>query len=201
MADIPLTRDIVDAAQAHAIRANVRTVEAFPSGGRLAALDDVEDLLAFFSDPSLFAPIYSLPRPLNLETVRAFIQDHLRERERGEGLLVIRHDEAGCISAYSDFQIWPQWAAGELGGGMRADRQSRGEGGKGAAASFTWMFEALGLDLICATAALDNIRTAKMLDHLGFRRMGEIISERPDGTTRPSLVWEVTREEWPALRP
>lgn len=201
MADIPLTRNTIDAETAEAIRANVRTVETFPSGGRLAKPDDVGDLLDFFSDPSLFAPIYSLPRPLNLETVGAFIQDHLDERDRGESLLVIRHDEAGRISAYSDFQIWPQWAAGELGGGMRADRQSKGEGGKGAEASFSWMFEALGLDLICATAALDNIRTAKMLDHLGFRRAGEITSERPDGTTRPSLVWEVARDEWSALRP
>lgn len=201
MGDIPLTRNAVDTAQAEAIRANVRTVETFPSGGRLAGLDDVEDLLDFFSDPSLFAPIYSLPRPLNLETVREFVIGHMNERERGEGLLVIRHDESGHISGYSDFQIWPQWAAGELGGGMRADRQSQGEGGKGAAASFAWMFEALGLDLICATAALDNVRTAKMLDHLGFHRMGEITSERLDGTKRPSRVWEVTREEWPALRP
>ena len=58
------------------------------------------------------------------------------------------------------------------------------------------MFTHLGLDLICETAAPDNIRTAQLLDHLGFRRMGEIVSQRPDGTTRPSLVWEMRREEW-----
>ena len=58
------------------------------------------------------------------------------------------------------------------------------------------MFDSLHLDLICETASLDNHRTAHLLDGLGFRRMGEIISQRADGTTRPSLVWEVSRAEW-----
>jgi RimJ/RimL family protein N-acetyltransferase len=62
--------------------------------------------------------------------------------------------------------------------------------------SFAWMFDALSLELIVETAALDNIRTAKLLDHLGFVRKGEITSTRPDGTTRASLVWEITKEEW-----
>jgi hypothetical protein len=60
------------------------------------------------------------------------------------------------------------------------------------------MFEALGLDLLCETAALDNVPTQRMLDGLGFRRMGETLSTRPDGTTRASLVWEMTRAEWAA---
>lgn len=201
MAGIPVTKNAVDVARVEVIRDRVRKVDTFPSKGRIAGLDDIEDVLEFFADPTVFAPIYSLPRPLNLETVGKFVRGHMEERERGEGLLVIRHDETGRISGYSDFQIWPQWAAGELGGGMRADRQSRGEGGAGAAESFTWMFEALDLELICETAALDNVRTAKLLDHLGFRRLGEVTSERPDGTTRPSLVWEVTRDEWRVLRP
>jgi RimJ/RimL family protein N-acetyltransferase len=58
------------------------------------------------------------------------------------------------------------------------------------------MFQALGLDLICSTASLDNVRTARLLDHLGFERMGEVESKRPDGSTRASLVWEVSREAW-----
>ncbi len=58
------------------------------------------------------------------------------------------------------------------------------------------MFETLGLDLICETASLDNHRTAHLLDGLGFQRLGEIESQRADGTTRPSLVWEISRAEW-----
>ena len=29
-----------------------------------------------------------------------------------------------------------------------------------------------------------------------FRRMGEVESVKPDGTTRRSLYWELTRDEW-----
>ncbi len=58
------------------------------------------------------------------------------------------------------------------------------------------MFDVLGLDVICETAALDNTRTARLLDGLGFRRVGQTISTREDGTKRPSLVWEITQAEW-----
>jgi len=35
-----------------------------------------------------------------------------------------------------------------------------------------------------------------MLDGMGFARMGQVTSTRPDGTTRASLVWEMTRADW-----
>ena len=200
MSSIPITRIAVSPEKAEAIRAAVRATERTPWGGRLARPNDAEALHAFFSDPAVHAPIYSLPRPLTVPSVADFIEDHLDQRARGEGLLFVTEDKASSVAAYSDYQIWPDWAAGELGGGMRADRQGRGQGGAGAAASFAWMFDTLGLELICATAALDNIRTAKMLDHQGFRRMGEVTSTRPDGTTRASRVWEITAEEWRAWR-
>ena len=58
------------------------------------------------------------------------------------------------------------------------------------------MFETLGVRLIGLTAALDNVRSAAAIDGAGFRRMGEVESVRSDGTTRRSLYWELTREEW-----
>lgn len=56
--------------------------------------------------------------------------------------------------------------------------------------------DVLGLDLICETAALDNHRTARLLDGIGFERMGETLSKRDDGTTRASLVWKISKEQW-----
>ncbi|MBR9835707.1 MAG: GNAT family N-acetyltransferase [Alphaproteobacteria bacterium] len=199
MAGIPLTRNRVSPEREAAIRAAVREQTGLPgpeSDSRLAQPEDAPAVFRFLSDPAVFAPIYSLPRPLTEDTVRDWIKAHLAERAAGTGLLFLRADEAGEITGYSDFQVWPQWAAGELGGALRADRQSQGQGGAGAKTSFTWMFEALGLDLICSTASLDNVRTARLLDHLGFERMGEVESKRPDGSTRASLVWEVSREAW-----
>ena len=198
MAGIPITRRVVPADRAEGIRKRVRGTTGLPTGdvpSRLAMPEDAAALFAFLSDPAVHAPIYSLPQPLTEDSVARFIADHLAERQRGEGLLFVRPDEAGAFMGYSDIQVWPQWAAGELGGALRADRQSQGAGAAGAKASFQWMFDALDLDLICETAALDNVRTARLLDHLGFTRMGQVESVRPDGTKRASLVWELARAD------
>ncbi|NBC20045.1 MAG: GNAT family N-acetyltransferase [Alphaproteobacteria bacterium] len=199
---IPITRRAVSPQRAEQIRQAVRGATALPprSGGtsRLARESDTPALLAFLSDPAVHAPIYSIPRPLDSDRVRGFINAHIAERALGTGLLFLNLTETGEIAGYSDIQVWPRWAAGELTGGLHPARQGDGEGTSGAAASFAWMFDALGLDLICETAAPDNVRTARLLDGLGFRRMGEVSSTRPDGTTRPSRVWEITRWEWAA---
>ncbi len=198
MADhLPLTRIAASPGEAEAIRAAVR-VQSVMGDSRLAELGDAPGLFALLSDPLVHAPIYTLPRPLTEASVEAFIAGHLEERAAGEGLLFVREGEGGQVMGYSDVQVWPQWRAGELGGALHPSLHGKGAGGRGAAASFAWMFEALELDLICETAALTNVPTQRMLDGLGFRRMGETLSTRPDGTTRASLVWEVTRAEWAA---
>ena len=195
--ELPLTRNAVSPGTAAAIRAAVRAA-AQMGESRLARLEDAGGLFALLSDPLVHAPIYTLPRPLTEASVAAFIAMHLEERAAGEGLLFVREGEDGQVMGYSDVQVWPDWGAGELGGALHPSLHGKGAGGRGAAASFAWMFEALGLDLLCETAALDNVPTQRMLDGLGFRRMGETLSTRPDGTTRASLVWEMTRAEWAA---
>jgi RimJ/RimL family protein N-acetyltransferase len=195
--DLPLTRNPATPEKAEAIRAAVRSATQM-GDSQLARPEDAAGLYAVLADPKVFAPIYSLPRPLTRETVAAFIDHHLAERETGIGLLFVRKGEDGRILGYSDVQVWPQWAAGELGGALHPSLHRQGAGGRGAAASFAWMYETLGLDLICETAALDNVATQRMLDGLGFQRLGEVTSVRPDGTTRASIVWEMTRDEWAA---
>ena len=195
---IPVTRTPVPERVAEEIRAAVRMATDLGES-RLARPEDAPGLLALFSEPKVNAPIYSLPRPLTEASVRAFIEDHVAQRERGEGLLFVRDPGDGTIMGYSDIQVWPQWAAGEIAGGLHPSLHSRGAGTKGAAQTFTWMFEALHLNLLCETASLENTITRRMLDGMGFRRMGQVTSTRPDGTVRDSLVWEVTRKEWAGL--
>ena len=86
-----------------------------------------------------------------------------------------------------------------VGGALRKDQQGKRAGVDGARQTFSWMFETLKLELLVATGALDNIRTARLLDRLGFDRKGEITSTRADGSTRQSLVWEVSRSQWQAM--
>lgn len=195
--DLPVTRNPASPETAAAIRAAARGAVRMGES-RLAQPEDAPGLFALLSDPLVYAPIYSLPRPLTEASVAAFIDQHLAERAAGEGLLFVREDERGQVMGYSDVQVWPDWGAGELGGALHPSLHGKGAGGRGAAASFGWMFEALGLDLLCETAALTNVATQRLLDGLGFRRLGETISTRPDGTTRASLVWEMTRAEWAA---
>lgn len=198
---IPFTRNAIPDHKAAAIKtavAKATSISTENATSRLATLEDAAIFHEFLNDPDIHAPIYTLPRPLTVETVREFIVDHQRQRKQGTGLLFLNFDKQGQIGGYSDICIWPHWAAGELGGAVHPDRQGKRRGIEGARRSFGWMFDVLGLELICETASLENHRTAHLLDGLGFLRMGKIISKRADGSTRPSLVWEMTRDEWRA---
>ena len=83
---------------------------------------------------------------------------------------------------------------------MRADRQSAGQGARGFGEMANWAFEIIGVRLMGLTAALDNVRSQRMIDGAGFQRMGERDSVRPDGTLRRSVYWELTREQWREMR-
>ncbi|NWG54972.1 MAG: GNAT family N-acetyltransferase [Hydrogenophilaceae bacterium] len=183
-----------------AIRAAVRAAAdmASPTGERrLARLEDAAAAAAFFADEAVSGPIYDLPRPFTEENVRAWIAGRIAKHEAGEGILTFVYDGDEIVS-YADVAVWPQHASGELAGAVRADRQNSGQGSANMRAMFEWMFEGLGLRLICLTAALDNIRSQRGIDAAGFTRMGGRDVVRPDGTVRQSVYWEMTREAWRA---
>lgn len=181
-----------------AIREAVRAADPSKLGpGRvLAAPEHAGELAAVLADPAVSDPIYDLPRPLTEDTVRGWIEAWREKRERGEGLLILTLDPVGEIAGYLQISVWPDRSAAEVAGALRADRQSAGEGGSGATRSFGWTFDTLGVRMMCLTAALDNVRSAKLIDAAEFVRMGERDAVRPDGTTRRSLYWEMTREQW-----
>ena len=110
----------------------------------------------------------------------------------GEELVLARFPDGDMAACHHPLNVTPA----EMAGAVRADRQSRGTGGSGAAHTFGWMFETLGVRLIGLTAALDNLRSAKLIDAAGFVRMGEREAVRADGTIRRSLYWEMTRDQW-----
>lgn len=191
----------VDAAEAAAIRAAVRTADLSLLGPRhrLADTGHVAGLIALLSDPAVSDPIYDLPRPFTHDVVTAWIADARARHARGEAILAVVLDELGAVSGYSFFTIWPERSAGELAGAHRADTQGQGRGKAGAARSFGWMFDHLGVRLIGLTAAVDNLRSARVIEAAGFRAKGERRSVRPDGSIRVSRYWELARDEWRAL--
>lgn len=165
-------------------------------GRIVAGPEHVDGLLKLLADPRVSDPIYDLPRPFTRESIARWVADSEALRQQGRCILAVTLDEAGEVAGYSRFSIWPDRSSGELAGGRRADMQNTGGGKIGVAQSIAWMFEELGLRLICLTAALDNVRSAKSIDAAGFTRMGEVESVRPDGTSRRSIYWELSRDEW-----
>jgi len=149
-------------------------------------------LVELLADPRVSDPIYDLPRPIDADTVSAWVQDALARSELGECVLTVTPDEHGVLVTYSRFER----AAAEIAGAYRADAQSVGLGKSGAATSFDWMFAELGVQLICLTAALDNERSARVIEAAGFTPMGEREGVRPDGSVRRSRYWEMTRTQW-----
>jgi RimJ/RimL family protein N-acetyltransferase len=184
--------------EAEAIRAAVRAADPASLGmGRAhAEIKHAPGLLELFLDEQVSGPIYDLPRPFTLDSVTRWLVERQARRLAGEGLLLVTLDERGKVSGYSDITVWPERASAELAGAIRADLQNQGQGGRGMARSFAWIYETLGVRLMCLTAALDNVRSQKGIDAAGFVRLGEREVVRPDGTTRRSVYWELTREEW-----
>lgn len=196
MTDLPLTRIPASQSKQQLIRNAVTNTERQGEMARIARASDTAALTELLSDPEISQVIYTLPTQINHDTVGAFIDQHLDERERGEGLLMLSGEEGSPATAYYDIQVWPQWAACELGGAISSKHQNTGRGGSGALDMFSWLFDVIGVDLICETAALDNVRTAKLLNRIGFTYMGEIESKLAGGGQRPSHYWELNRADW-----
>lgn len=197
----PTTRLDVSAQEAAAIRAAVRTADLslLSPRHRLAGAEHVAGLIALLSDRAVSDPIYDLPRPFTPDVIAGWIAETRDRQARGEAILAVTLGEDEAVAGYSFFTIWPERSAAELAGAQRADAQGQGRGRVGAARSFGWMFEHLGVRLIGLTAAKDNIRSARVIEAAGFVAQAERQSVRADGTSRQSLYWELTRDQWRAL--
>lgn len=203
MADIPKTRIAVFEDEAQRLRSFVRQAELMNgriAGARVARREDAAALAGLLAHESIGPRIYTMPSPINAETMTAFIEDHLMQRARGDGILFAAFNAQGEATAYFDVELWPQWSVAKFGGAVKVERQGRGFGGACGLAAVEWCFDQLAVARICETTARDNDRSIRLLSRLGFVQMGEVISVRPDGTTRPSIYWEMSREDWQSAR-
>jgi RimJ/RimL family protein N-acetyltransferase len=201
--DIPKTRIAIPGDEQLRLRDFVRRAEWMNgriAGARVARPDDAAALAGLLAHESIGPRIYTMPNPINTDTMTTFINDHLAQRERGDGILFVSFNDAGEATAYFDVELWPQWSIAKFGGAVKAERQGRGFGGACGLAAVEWCFDQLGVARICETTARDNDRSIRLLSRLGFRQLGEVTSRRPDGTTRPSIYWEMERAERYAMR-
>jgi len=184
------------------IRAAVRTapIDGLGPARRIARREDAEAVVDLLADPAVSAAIYDLPQSINRTTITEWIEAAEQDRQAGRGLLILTGNPGQQVTGYSRITVWPERSSAELAGALRAGAQGSGAGGAGAAHTIGWIFEALGVRLVCLTAATDNVRSIRLIDRMGFRRMGERTAVRPDGSTRTSCYWEMTAEEWRALK-
>jgi len=203
MADIPKTRTYVSSEEAERLRAFVRQAGLMNgriAGARVARPEDAAALAGLLAHETIGPRIYTMPNPINAETMAPFINDHLLQRARGDGILFVSFNGQGEATAYFDVELWPQWSIAKFGGAVKAERQGRGFGGACGLAAVEWCFDQLGVARICETTARDNDRSIRLLSRLGFVQHGEVVAIKPDGSTRPSLYWELEREAWDAAR-
>ena len=203
MADIPKTRTPAAESEADRLRDFVRKADPMNgriAGARVAQREDAMALAGLLSHESIGPKIYTMPSPINEETMTVFIEDHLMQRARGEGILFVSFNGRSEATAYFDVELWPHWSIAKFGGAVKAERQGRGFGGACGLAAVEWCFDQLGVARICETTAKDNHRSIRLLSRLGFIQMGEVISIKPDGASRPSLYWEMARTDWEAAK-
>lgn len=201
--EIPKTRTCVSSIEQARLRDFVRRAEWMNgriASARVARPEDAAALAGLLAHESIGPRIYTMPNPINTETMTTFIKGHLTQRERGDRILFVSFNDAGEATAYFDVELWPQWSIAKFGGAVKAKRQGRGFGGACGLAAVEWCFDQLGVARICETTARDNDRSIRLLSRLGFRQLGEVTSRRPDGTTRPSIYWEMERAERYAAR-
>lgn len=203
MSEIPKTRACVPDAEAQRLRDFVRNAELMNgriAGARVARTADAAALAGLLGHESIGPRIYTMPNPINTETMTIFIDDHLMQRARGDGILFVSFNTQGEATAYFDVELWPQWSICKFGGAVKAERQGRGFGGACGLAAVEWCFDQLGVNRICETTARDNERSIRLLSRLGFVQHGEVVCTRPDGGSRLSFYWELERADWAARR-
>lgn len=175
---------------------DVSTVETPYGVYRPATIDDADAFFTLLADPHVSGPLYTIPKPVTRDWVERWIEAHQLEAAQGAGLLMLARDGVNQPTGFVDLQVWSDRASAEFGGGISPDLQSASLGTRGAAALFDWLFQKIDIRLIAMTNALNNVRTEKLLRHLGFVRLTDRVCVAEDGTKRLPMYWALKREDW-----
>lgn len=141
-------------------------------------MNDLDDLLAFHSDPEV---VRYVPWPVrDREQTRAALEVKLTQdalTEPGQWLvLAMELRETGAVIG----EVLLKWASdtsrqGELGFAMHAGHQGRGLAAEAARAALRLGFEDLGLHRICATVIGGNTASTTLLTRLGMRQEAQLV--------------------------
>jgi RimJ/RimL family protein N-acetyltransferase len=163
-------------------------------------MDDLDDLLAFHSDPEV---VRYVPWPVrDREQTRVALEaklDRGRLTEEGQWLvLAIQLRETGTVIG----EVLLKWASeadqlGELGYALHADYQGKGLASEAAREMLRLGFEELGLRRIVAILDDRNTASALLLERLGMRQEAHHLRARwfKDEWCN-DFVYAMLKDEW-----
>ena len=133
----------------------------------------MREILADFENSDVF--MYDYKAPTDADSVRTLIPFWVRSRN----YYTITLDKSGEIIGFLSL------VGDELGFTLKTEYKRNGYGYESAFALLGYMFDKRGMDCFTAQAAMENIRSVKLLEKLGFRLV--------------SLIDVTFREELPAV--
>ncbi len=160
--------------------------------------DDLDDLLAFHSDPDVvrFVPWPVRDRAATAETLAVKL-DQAELREPGQWLvLAVEQRDTGRVIG----EVLLKWASerqGELGFAFARDVHGQGYAVEAATAVLDLAFDGLGFHRVSAVVVEGNDASTRLLGRLGFRQEARLVDGvHFKGAWATQLVFALLEDEW-----
>ncbi len=172
---------------------------------RLATPEDIPAILRFFqSNRAAHAP-FSPRRPDNFYSaafweMRVALNLSHFEQARSAGLFIFDADQREVIGDinFSSLSGYPFHGC-TLGYALAQSHWGQGRMQRALELALPWAFEAFNLHRIAANHLPDNLRSARLLEKLGFQREGYARDYLLiDGVWRDHVLTALTRSDWQA---
>ena len=128
------------------------------------------------------------------ERLRAWVEDF--EAGRGFRFAITRGGDPRTILGGASLNRRVGPAAHDIGYWVRASATRRGVATAAASRLVVHAFEGRVIERLVSRCDVANERSSAMARALGFRPCGEVMVAYPDGSPRPVLEFELTREEY-----
>lgn len=159
---------------------------------------DAADMFSFRSDP--VAQIYNSEPMREVSEATALIEGFRADFTAGERIqwaVTVRPDDRP-VGTFG-FNSWQRFHRhAELGYDLARTHWGRGLAYEGVAAIVGFGFAEMGLHRIECQTILDNVRSVRLLERLGFQREGvrREYSLEEDGVFHASTVWGLLEQEY-----
>jgi RimJ/RimL family protein N-acetyltransferase len=166
--------------------------------------DDLEDLLAIYSNPHVVRYLYANVQ--SRDEVREVLKDRATQThlaQEGDKLtlaLVLPGAEETSAGVIGEIDLW--WRSvdhsqGEIGFALHPAYQGRGLAAEAATWALQWAFREVGLHRVYGRADARNAASAGLMRRLGMRQEAHFIhNERFKGEWGEEVVFAILESEW-----